>query len=160
MTRMRCMANTPTCSASDQARFARAGVLESARTMPDRPFIQQGILPSVICDLPACNQAAQRETAIITKACSKQLAAEGDARILDARMTECTNCSSSSALGAKGLLRCSRCLAARYCSRECQRSHWKAGHKQVCVPYTEWDGAPQGPTKRSAVGTNDSVPSV
>ena len=58
------------------------------------------------------------------------------------------------------LLRCSRCLAARYCSRECQRSHWKAGHKQVCVPYTEWDGAPQGPTKRSAVGTNDSVPSV
>ena len=128
-------------------------------TMPDRPFIHD-MLPYVICDLPACNQAAQRETAIITKACSKQLAAEGDARILDARMTECTNCSSSSALGAKGLLRCSRCLAARYCSRECQRSHWKAGHKQVCVPYTEWDGAPQGPTKRSAVGTNDGVPSV
>ena len=27
---------------------------------------------------------------------------------------------------------CSRCLAVRYCSRECQRTDWKA-HKPVCT---------------------------
>jgi hypothetical protein len=29
-------------------------------------------------------------------------------------------------------LRCSRCKEARYCSAECQRRHWKAGHKTEC----------------------------
>ena len=33
--------------------------------------------------------------------------------------------------GGKGLLRCSRCLAVRYCSVECQRADWKE-HKKVC----------------------------
>ena len=33
--------------------------------------------------------------------------------------------------GGKGLLRCARCQAVRYCSVECQRADWKA-HKQVC----------------------------
>lgn len=29
-------------------------------------------------------------------------------------------------------LKCSRCMSVRYCSKECQRAHWKA-HKGVCV---------------------------
>ena len=33
--------------------------------------------------------------------------------------------------GGKGLLRCSRCQAVRYCSVECQRADWKE-HKKVC----------------------------
>ena len=28
---------------------------------------------------------------------------------------------------------CSRCRAANYCSTECQRIHWKRGHKKFCV---------------------------
>ena len=27
---------------------------------------------------------------------------------------------------------CTRCGLARYCSRECQKAHWKAGHKAEC----------------------------
>ncbi len=27
---------------------------------------------------------------------------------------------------------CSRCLQAQYCSIECQKQHWKAGHRQAC----------------------------
>lgn len=27
---------------------------------------------------------------------------------------------------------CGKCKAVRYCSRECQAAHWKAGHKLVC----------------------------
>jgi hypothetical protein len=33
---------------------------------------------------------------------------------------------------AKSAARCGSCLAARYCSRECSRQHWKQ-HKPVCV---------------------------
>ena len=27
---------------------------------------------------------------------------------------------------------CSRCMLARYCSRQCQRYHWKNGHRETC----------------------------
>ncbi|KAH9851028.1 hypothetical protein C2E23DRAFT_886785 [Lenzites betulinus] len=33
------------------------------------------------------------------------------------------------------LLRCSRCYSATYCSKECQKAHWQAGHKQSCNVY-------------------------
>ncbi|KAG0163834.1 hypothetical protein DFQ28_004240 [Apophysomyces sp. BC1034] len=29
--------------------------------------------------------------------------------------------------------RCSQCLRVSYCSRECQKEHWKSGHKAVCT---------------------------
>ena len=31
-----------------------------------------------------------------------------------------------------GHARCSRCKVAWYCGRECQRSHWRAGHREAC----------------------------
>ncbi|RPD60498.1 hypothetical protein L227DRAFT_611049 [Lentinus tigrinus ALCF2SS1-6] len=30
------------------------------------------------------------------------------------------------------LLRCARCNIATYCSKDCQRAHWRRGHKIVC----------------------------
>ncbi len=46
--------------------------------------------------------------------------------------------------------KCGRCCSVRYCSADCQRAHWKSGHKQACIPTSqpapkEKDGA-QGPT--------------
>eukprot|EP00928_Gymnodinium_smaydae_P080021 TRINITY_DN63827_c0_g1_i1.p3 TRINITY_DN63827_c0_g1~~TRINITY_DN63827_c0_g1_i1.p3 ORF type:complete len:101 (-),score=10.48 TRINITY_DN63827_c0_g1_i1:221-523(-) len=29
---------------------------------------------------------------------------------------------------------CSGCMKTRYCSRECQKAHWKAGHRDTCKP--------------------------
>ena len=31
------------------------------------------------------------------------------------------------------LSRCARCKQVRYCSKECQLNHWKAGHSKQCV---------------------------
>lgn len=42
--------------------------------------------------------------------------------------SKCANCGSTAGAAKK----CSTCHVARYCSKECQLSHWKA-HKKVCV---------------------------
>ena len=36
------------------------------------------------------------------------------------------------------LLHCARCKPAPYCSRRCQRAHWKQGHREKCWKIT-WD---------------------
>lgn len=38
------------------------------------------------------------------------------------------------------LLSCSKCKSVSYCNAECQRIHWKQGHKTQCVP-PQWDAA-------------------
>jgi hypothetical protein len=36
--------------------------------------------------------------------------------------------------GSTGLFTCGGCLGARYCSRACQKKHWKhGGHKAECL---------------------------
>ena len=39
----------------------------------------------------------------------------------------CANCG-----GTAPQRRCSRCGSASYCSKECQRAHWKKGHRDQC----------------------------
>lgn len=43
---------------------------------------------------------------------------------------ECGSCKAPS--GAIKLSRCAQCSAVSYCSKACQTSHWKAGHKWDC----------------------------
>jgi len=50
----------------------------------------------------------------------------------------CSNCSiNEGSDGTPKLSACARCGLVVYCSRECQRAHWKAGHKQRCVAKTD-----------------------
>ncbi|KAI0572835.1 zf-MYND multi-domain protein [Pyrenophora tritici-repentis] len=51
----------------------------------------------------------------------------------------CTSCS-----GAPARRRCSRCKAAYYCDRNCQKSDWKT-HRNVCEPITQTYSAPATP---------------
>ena len=44
-------------------------------------------------------------------------------------MHVCKNCLKD----GTGFERCSKCKCVRYCSRECQRAHWKRSHKKVCA---------------------------
>ena len=46
---------------------------------------------------------------------------------------ECDRCHvPRSDLGVDNLSACSRCRAAYYCGRDCQRAAWSAGHKEAC----------------------------
>ena len=42
--------------------------------------------------------------------------------------------------GGLKLMSCSLCKSVKYCSRECQAAHWKAGHKQDCKQLRETGG--------------------
>ena len=45
--------------------------------------------------------------------------------------------------GATAALHCSRCTLAKYCSKECQRAHWKA-HRPECAPRSTHSAASTG----------------
>ena len=46
----------------------------------------------------------------------------------------CGNClKSEGSAGAPKLSACARCGLVVYCSRDCQRAHWRANHKQHCI---------------------------
>ncbi|KNG50777.1 ankyrin repeat and mynd domain-containing protein [Stemphylium lycopersici] len=51
----------------------------------------------------------------------------------------CTTCS-----GQPARRRCSRCKAAYYCDRNCQKSDWKS-HRNVCEPIAQTYSAPETP---------------
>ena len=48
------------------------------------------------------------------------------------RCTQCGALAADLAREDRKLLKCSRCKRVRYCGRECQRAHWRAGHKAEC----------------------------
>jgi len=56
----------------------------------------------------------------------------------------CSNCSApEGSASAPVLLACARCGLVNYCSKDCQRAHWKANHKQHCIATA--DRVPQNP---------------
>ena len=55
------------------------------------------------------------------------------ARRLELGGSTCDHCGKTAeAAGVARLSACKRCLMAYYCSTDCQRARWKAGHKQAC----------------------------
>jgi hypothetical protein len=71
--------------------------------------------------------------------------AEGQKRLqdmIDRRISAsraCWRCGAAEDLSLGKLLTCARCRMAVYCSRACQKRHWKdGGHKGECQPYCEF----------------------
>ena len=46
--------------------------------------------------------------------------------------SKCAKCLKPASSISGAMKRCTRCKLMRYCSAECQRSHWKAGHSLDC----------------------------
>jgi hypothetical protein len=47
--------------------------------------------------------------------------------------TPCAGCGASCAEGSPAFKRCAACQAVAYCTRECQKAHWKIAHKRDCA---------------------------
>jgi hypothetical protein len=46
----------------------------------------------------------------------------------------CSNPACDEVQGRTKFDQCSQCRAVQYCSRRCQKAHWKGSHKQACTP--------------------------
>lgn len=53
---------------------------------------------------------------------------------------QCAQCGVQPAAGSK-LKKCALCRQARYCSADCQRTHWRAGHKANCPGVKDTGGS-------------------
>uniref|UniRef100_A0A0G4HEZ7 MYND-type domain-containing protein n=1 Tax=Chromera velia CCMP2878 TaxID=1169474 RepID=A0A0G4HEZ7_9ALVE len=45
---------------------------------------------------------------------------------------QCASCGVKSGPGGKALMSCAGCKSVQYCSKECQKEHWKKTHKRTC----------------------------
>ena len=68
-----------------------------------------------------------------------------------APQTTCSCCGAASS----SLKRCGGCHAVSYCSVDCQRSHWKAGHKTACIASK---GTAAFPVRGQPAGTQERPP--
>ena len=69
----------------------------------------------------------------------------------------CDHCFTPAGSGdASKLSVCARCGLVRYCSKNCQKAHWKANHKHHCVAKT--DRAPQKKKALSSQKESSSAP--
>jgi len=60
--------------------------------------------------------------------------AKKDKKDTDPSAEVCSNCrAAKGSPGVPKLSACSRCGLVMYCSRDCQRAHWKSSHKECCV---------------------------
>lgn len=57
---------------------------------------------------------------------------KGSKMIGQSSMFVCANCLRTESEEGKGLKSCSKCLLTFYCSKECQKDHWKSAHKKEC----------------------------
>lgn len=73
-----------------------------------------------------CRDNSAEEHARVCESFAEAAKADGLGRV-------CFFCGTPEAAGTLSLKRCNRCEAAFYCSAECQRRDWRAGHKLDCV---------------------------
>jgi hypothetical protein len=57
-------------------------------------------------------------------------------------VTPCSGCGASNPEGAPAFKRCAACQAVAYCTRECQKAHWKKAHKRECATLAGAASAP------------------
>jgi hypothetical protein len=99
-----------------------------------RPIVDTPQIPGYIAT--QSHQAAVEEGAIDRDmVAAKEVAKEPSTITENPPSTEekfCGYCSKPVDLCAK--CRCAKCQSTYYCSRKCQKMHWKGGHRQECKP--------------------------
>jgi hypothetical protein len=106
---------------------------------PDGPVVLD-YTPFPICYDPECNAEATRQAHSLTSMLGQGMQ-QNNTNILskefaEAEIHKCANCgvAKKGADGADIMNKtCSGCGAKAYCSRDCQKEHWKKGHKHTCA---------------------------
>lgn len=116
-----------------------AGALERARST---------LAPDVYDQLRDLLAAPTDRSMLERYATIRREASEFDARDKETRRRICDgpNCSKAAPF------KCNRCGMVQYCSRKCQSSHWKQGHKQLCRPKDGGGTAAATATARARTG--------
>ena len=91
-------------------------------------------LPAAVAAVQQCPLTDESPTDLLTRGLQRR-ATRGGHELL---MRFCATCGKSG--GDHKLVACARCRAVRYCGESCQRLGW-AGHKLLCKPSKEADGA-------------------
>ena len=92
-----------------------------------------------LCMLPLCTNLQCRSVALskrdgVDRAIKKKYKADyAGVNIKIRENTPCSNCGTTGSEIAAKLLACARCWCVHYCSKECQRLHWKSIHKKLCI---------------------------
>jgi TPR repeat protein len=72
---------------------------------------------------------------------------------IDPDAQTCAHCLSVLGRAGATILMCARCGLVAYCSKDCQRAHWRANHKSFCVPKA--DRAPPPVEPKASVKKKD-----
>ncbi len=107
--------------------------------MPNRndPYIID-VAFQPICHKSTCGEEGKRFTkAVMTHFKKKTTNKDEDEQrnlFLECEILSCAYCCKTEENKDLRLLTCGICKAVHYCNRDCQKKHWKEGHKQVCRP--------------------------
>lgn len=94
---------------------------------PDGPTVVDHT-PFPICDSADCNSNATRIAHEY-----RHMAASEAPSMAEAECEMCENCKVMKYVSESGRMkRCARCKVKLYCSKQCQKEHWKNGHKLHC----------------------------
>ena len=91
-----------------------------------------GLEPMQACDEAFNAHMPKFITPIGPNVADKKATQQELAQLTRVSGSECDHCGLARRVDGSMLLKCSRCGLATYCSKECQKARWKAGHKAAC----------------------------
>jgi hypothetical protein len=104
-----------------------------------------GMVPGqFVADVPSWDRVVKYVVrAAISPAFSSRIVGEvydgGTSKLAGVVADGCRVCKRGDSEGGGGLLTCSRCQKAKYCSRECQRVDWKKHKTQCTAPSPKYE---------------------
>ena len=129
MERQSIMANNFVCSAHDYNCNEKAISCVSTPSFyaaqGESPSRIMDVLCAPICGKPACEAEAKRQTEMLIKSTSKMFPG-----FRDGQRRLCGNCKKMS-MQKNEFKKCSKCMIAFYCTKDCQRARWQE-HKKIC----------------------------